>query len=702
MRSAMRLLAVLAALATCLVAPVATSAPTQQAAAADLRLFDPGNIISDAVFFDGLAMNAGEIQAFLDAKGSACRIGADGSPCLKNYSMNTVSRAGDSLCAGYQGAANESAATIIAKVAVSCRVSPRVLLVLLEKEMGFIRTTNPTAKKYDRAAGYACPDNVGGWCNPEYAGLQNQLYRSGWQYQRYAANASSYSYRAGRNNVIQWHPNGGCGTSTVYIQNQATAGLYNYTPYRPNQRALDAGYGTGDGCSSYGNRNFWNFFTDWFGSTQSTGGGEILAKYQAMGGAGSPLGAVVGTFYCGLRDGGCFQPFQNGSIYWSRATGPQAVLGRLLISYGERAWETGSLGYPTSDGFCGLPGGGCFQPFQGGTLYWSPAAGTAITRGAVHDAWGANGWEAGWLGYPVGDATCGLSGGGCGQGFERGVIYWSPATAAYPMTAEMLARWDALGRETGGLGYPATDRVCGLRDGGCVQHFQNGSLYWSPATGTRWVRGAIRDSWAGGGWEGGWLGYPTTDEICGLRDGGCGQGFQYGSLYWSLTTGAHPSNREVESGWTRHGREAGVLGYPAADVVCGIRDGGCVQHYQRGTVYWSPATGSQVVRGAIRDTWAASGWEGSWLGYPLADELCGLAGGGCFQPFQYGSIYWSPTTGARPVPLEIRNGWASAGWETGRWGYPTGEPLASGTLLTQRFQGGTARWDHATGQLTFD
>src|SRR5699024_261440 len=44
-------------------------------------------------------------------------------------------------------------------------------------------------------------------------------------------------------------------------------------PYQPNRAALNAGYGTGDGCSAYGNRNFYNYFTDWFGSTQGGGGG---------------------------------------------------------------------------------------------------------------------------------------------------------------------------------------------------------------------------------------------------------------------------------------------------------------------------------------------------------------------------------------------------------------------------------------------
>jgi len=54
------------------------------------------------------------------------------------------------------------------------------------------------------------------------------------------------------------------------LQNQATAGLYNYTPYQPNQAALNNLYGSGDACSAYGNRNFWRIYIDWFGSPTST------------------------------------------------------------------------------------------------------------------------------------------------------------------------------------------------------------------------------------------------------------------------------------------------------------------------------------------------------------------------------------------------------------------------------------------------
>ena len=61
--------------------------------------------------------------------------------------------------------------------------------------------------------------------------------------------------------------------------NQATANVYYYTPYQPNSTALAAGYGTGDSCSAYGNRNFYNYFTDWFGSTRATN--LTLAKSES-------------------------------------------------------------------------------------------------------------------------------------------------------------------------------------------------------------------------------------------------------------------------------------------------------------------------------------------------------------------------------------------------------------------------------------
>ncbi|MBQ3320879.1 S-layer homology domain-containing protein, partial [Candidatus Saccharibacteria bacterium] len=70
---------------------------------------------------------------------------------------------------------------------------------------------------------------------------------------------------------IQYNPDSSCGGSTVYIENLATSSLYRYTPYQPNASSLAAGYGTGNSCSAYGNRNFYLYFNDWFGDSTEEG-----------------------------------------------------------------------------------------------------------------------------------------------------------------------------------------------------------------------------------------------------------------------------------------------------------------------------------------------------------------------------------------------------------------------------------------------
>ncbi|MGY1754897.1 LGFP repeat-containing protein [Blastococcus sp. SYSU D01042] len=691
-----------AAVVALVVAPVATSTPAAPAQAADLRYFDPGNIISDAVFFDGLAMDAGAIQDFLNARGASCSGGTDGSACIKNYRLTTTDRAPDGLCAGYQGAANESAATVIAKVAASCRINPRVLLVLLQKEVGLVTTKNPTAKMYMRAAGYGCPDFANGACDPAQAGLQNQLYRSSWNYQYYAANPNRYQYKAGRNNTIQWHPNTGCGSSTVYIANQATAGLYIYTPYRPNQAALNAGYGTGDGCSSYGNRNFWNYFVDWFGSTQSPGGSAIDAKYKQLGGATGQMGAPTSPFICGLTNGGCFQMFTHGRIYWSPATGAWTQWGAIFEKWFSAGTEWGALGYPVMDVGCGLIGGGCFQHFERGSIYTSPATGTTMVLGAVRDKWASVGWEnSKQLGYPTQDVVCGLVGGGCYQMFERGNIYSSPATGTHFVSDPVRQKWYTTGTEWGSLGYPVSSTACGLADGGCYQHFERGSIYSSPSTGTHQVLGVMKETWASVGWENSkQLGYPTQDVACGLVGGGCYQLFQRGNIYSSPATGTHFVSDPIRQKWYTTGTEWGTLGYPVSSTACGLTGGGCYQHFERGSIYTSPATGTHVVRGVMKDKWASVGWEFSaQLGYPVSDEVCGLRDGGCYQSFERGSIYWTKALGARLVTGPVRAHWAALGNENGFLGYPLLDTMCG--LVEdgcwQSFEGGSVYWTAGTG-----
>lgn len=252
---------------------------------ADLSQFQPGNIVSDAVFFDSSTMSAGQIQDFLNGKVPSCQ---SGYTCLKDFRQTTSSRSASAYCNGYSGASDESAATIIYKVAVSCGINPQALLVILQKEQGLVTHTWPSDWRYTIAMGQGCPDTAG--CDTNYYGFQNQVYGAARQFKIYAEGRYFTWYAPGRTWNILYNPNSGCGSSPVYIQNKATAGLYYYTPYQPNAAALRAGYGEGDGCSAYGNRNFYNYFTDWFGSTQTPSGPAAAALIQS----GEPVYFVAG------------------------------------------------------------------------------------------------------------------------------------------------------------------------------------------------------------------------------------------------------------------------------------------------------------------------------------------------------------------------------------------------------------------------
>jgi len=382
--------------------------------------------------------------------------------------------------------------------------------------------------------------------------------------------------------------------------------------------------------------------------TVQTDAGPVLARYAASGGARGVLGTATGPETCGLRDGGCFRRYRDGVVYWTPATGAHLAVGLVWQRWAAQGWEWGALGYPVTDTMCGLVRGGCFQHFQGGSIYFSVASGVQLTSGAIRDRWEALGWENGMLGYPVGELTCGARNGGCLQEFQYGVVYTQAATGAHAVIGLIRQRWAAQGWEWGALGYPVTDTVCGLVRGGCFQHFQGGSIYFSPASGVQVTSGAIRDRWEALGWENGMLGYPVGPVTCGLRADGCVQAFQ-GGIVSGTPANSYAVVGLVLDRWTALGRETGRLGYPVMDTTCGLVAGGCYQHFDSGSLYFSPAGGVHDVYGVVRDRWAASGWEHGPLGYPTGNLSCGLAGGTCAQTFQGGVIRWSPQSGQTGV-----------------------------------------------------
>ena len=248
-------------------ASAAATASSGVAQARDVKTtlvgFSAGNIISDAVFTKKNSMTEAQIQAFFNSKVSKCQ---SGYVCLKDFKITSVTRPADQYCSGYKGAANETAARIIYRVAQSCDINPQVLIVMLQKEQALITHSWPSAWRYNIALGQGCPDTAP--CDPNFIGFFHQIYGAARQMQIYMEGKWFQWYAPGNTWNILYNPNAACGSGRVYVANKATAALYYYTPYQPNAAALRAGYGLGNSCSAYGNRNFYNYFTDWFGSTQ--------------------------------------------------------------------------------------------------------------------------------------------------------------------------------------------------------------------------------------------------------------------------------------------------------------------------------------------------------------------------------------------------------------------------------------------------
>jgi len=232
------------------------------ASAASASEFDAGNIISDAVFYDGDGLSVDEIQERLDDEGAACT-GTSSVDCLKSIRVTISASSADSYCDAISAESNASAADVFATVGAACDINPAVLLVLVEKEQSLVSRSTPSEVAYRYATGFNCPDTAP--CSDATSGFFRQVYFAARQFQVYRLNPASFNHRAGQTVAIAYHPNSACGSASVTIANNATAGLYNYTPYQPNSAALLNLYGTGDSCSSYGNRNFWRIFSDWFG-----------------------------------------------------------------------------------------------------------------------------------------------------------------------------------------------------------------------------------------------------------------------------------------------------------------------------------------------------------------------------------------------------------------------------------------------------
>ncbi|MFJ2834577.1 MULTISPECIES: LGFP repeat-containing protein [Nocardia] len=96
--------------------------------------------------------------------------------------------------------------------------------------------------------------------------------------------------------------------------------------------------------------------------------GEVYKKYVAAGGASSPLGMPEEAQESG-PNGGQYQDFTGGTIYWSSDSGAHIVWGDIRETWEDEGGANGPLGYPTTDE-TNTANGGKQSEFTGGTIVW--------------------------------------------------------------------------------------------------------------------------------------------------------------------------------------------------------------------------------------------------------------------------------------------------------------------------------------------
>lgn len=192
--------------------------------------FNPDNIITDEEYTNYKSLTQTGIQKFLEKKDSELAI-------LK---IN-----------------GKSIAKIFYEAANKYQINPKLLIATAQKEQSAITDSPLTDYQKKYLMGYAVFDTF----NPiqyKYQGIFKQIDNATWQFREYLEKPLYYVYKKGRTRTTS-------DGYTVTPKNDATAGLYNYTPH--------AGASKGATLSDSGNGNFlfWQIWNNWFANYYPNG-----------------------------------------------------------------------------------------------------------------------------------------------------------------------------------------------------------------------------------------------------------------------------------------------------------------------------------------------------------------------------------------------------------------------------------------------
>jgi uncharacterized protein with LGFP repeats len=333
----------------------------------------------------------------------------------------------------------------------------------------------------------------------------------------------------------------------------------------------------------------------------------ITAAWKDAGGDHSDLGAKQGECY--VAGPGFAQDFVHGKMFFTPATGPRSMSGAVLDKYEALGGPAASdLGFPTINEVPGLAGPdsrvSTFSASDKPVIFWTSDHGAFVVRGAINAAWDKLGSSGGVLGVPVGDET--YDGEVATQAFSAGRVSWNRLTKAFTTvppnlasqltdlqvpidpTAAINMAWRAAGGPAGALGAKQGDQYPVGGDG-LAQNFAGGKIFFSPASGANAVESDILTRYEALGGPGGSLGFPVANEADG---------------------GLKSASR--------------VSAFAAAD---------------KPVIFWTPAHGAFVIRGAIKAAWDKLGGAAGKLGAPLSDQTANKDV--LTQKFTGGQISWN-------------------------------------------------------------
>ena len=334
---------------------------------------------------------------------------------------------------------------------------------------------------------------------------------------------------------------------------------------------------------------------------------------------------------------------------------------------------------------------------------------------AITAAWQAAGGDTGPLGpkdggvYPAGD--------GFGQNFPGGKIFFTPATGAHAMTGAILDKYMSLGGPADGdLGFPTIDEGAGKAPDSRNTTFSapdNPVIFWTPDTGARVVRGPINAAWDKLGGSAGQLGVPSDDET--YRGNVVTQKFTDGEVSYDrksktfttvppelagqLTDLQIPDDptSAINAARRAAGGPLGPLGAAQGEPYK-IGADGLGQNFAHGKIFYSPATGANVVTGQVLAKYESVGGPQGDLGLPTSSEIDGGQPNSRMTTFSAKDqpvIFWTPDYGAVIVRGAMSAAWDKLGGATGSLGAPMADQTESGDVITQRFSGGVVSWDRS-------